>query len=487
MGSITSTMILAILPEILLLVLAMLVLILDLVVKPEWRRNLAWVTASGILIIMGVSVAIARPPMQADYLWGGMVRWDWAGFVFGQLVMFGAAMTALFGMDVDGLGDRGEFYILLLASTIGMTFLASSADLIMVYLSLETVAIPLYVLAGFLLLSDRSVEAGFKYLVFGAMSSAFMLYGFTLLYGFTGTTNLYEIVSSEYMQSIASDTVSKWPLIGILVLILVGFSFKVSAVPMHFWAPDVYEGAPTPIAGFLSTASKAVGFLILMRVFLIAFPVISQQWGALLAAISVATMTLGNMLALAQKNIKRMLAYSSIAHAGYALIGVATLTGLGLIATVYYLIGYLASNLAAFGAVSAYSKIVGSDEIKDFSGMSRRSPGLALIMLVAFLSLSGMPPFAGFIGKFLVFAAAVQAQLIWLAVVGVLNSIIGLYYYLVVLKVVYLYRSDEDEKPARMSAPVMFSLVILVVGIIVIGTFISPWFNWSYLAAAGLF
>ncbi len=487
MGSITTNMILAILPEILLVVLALLVLAIDLIVKPEWRRNLAWVTASGILIIMGVTLLVARPAMQAEYLWGGMVRWDWAGFVFGQLFMFGAAITALIGMDVDGLGDRGEFYILLLASTVGMTLLASAADLIMIYLSLETVAIPLYVLAGFLLHSDRSVEAGFKYLLFGAMSSAFLLYGFTLLFGFTGTTNLYEIVSTEYMQSIVNGAVSKWPLIGILVLILVGFSFKISAVPLHFWAPDVYEGSPSPVAGFLSTASKAAGFVILMRVFLIAFPAISQQWGAVLAAISVATMTLGNLLALAQKNLKRMLAYSSIAHAGYALIGIASLTGLGIIATVLYLIGYLASNLAAFGVVSAYSKVVGSDEIKDFAGMSRRSPGLALIMLVSFLSLAGMPPFAGFIGKFMVFASAVQAQLIWLAVIGVLNSIIGLYYYLVVLKVVYLYRSEGDEVPARAPAPVMFGLVILVVGILFVGTFFAPWFNWSYLAAAGMF
>ena len=272
MGSITTNMILAILPEILLVVLALLVLAIDLIVKPEWRRNLAWVTASGILIIMGVTLLVARPAMQAEYLWGGMVRWDWAGFVFGQLFMFGAAITALIGMDVDGLGDRGEFYILLLASTVGMTLLASAADLIMIYLSLETVAIPLYVLAGFLLHSDRSVEAGFKYLLFGAMSSAFLLYGFTLLFGFTGTTNLYEIVSTEYMQSIVNGAVSKWPLIGILVLILVGFSFKISAVPLHFWAPDVYEGSPSPVAGFLSTASKAAGFVILMRVLLNCLP-----------------------------------------------------------------------------------------------------------------------------------------------------------------------------------------------------------------------
>jgi NADH-quinone oxidoreductase subunit N len=285
---------------------------------------------------------------------------------------------------------------------------------------------------------------------------------------------------------------------------LVGFSFKISAVPLHFWAPDVYEGAPTPVTGFLSTASKAAGFLILMRVLFVAFPVIQepsgqtiearQLWGGLIAAVSVATMTLGNLLALAQKNIKRMLAYSSIAHAGYALIGIASLSVLGLTSTVFYLIAYTMTNLAAFGVVTAAGRVIGSDEIKDYAGLSRRAPGLALIMLVAFLSLSGMPPFAGFIAKFMVFASAVQAYkgteqfaLLFLAIVGILNSIFGLYYYLTVLKVVYLYRSDDEDKPVRVPAGIYLALGILVFGVILVGTFFSPWFNWSLMAATGMF
>jgi NADH-quinone oxidoreductase subunit N len=501
MGSITLPMMLSILPAILLLVLLLVVLVVDLVFKSGDKRNLGWVTSVGIVIAMVLSVMLARPPSgeQAQLLWGGMIRWDLMGFTFAMLFMFAAAITSLIGMDVEGLGDRGEFYILLLASTIGMVLLASASDLIMLYLALETVAIPLYILAGFQGKNERSVEAGFKYLLFGAMASAVMLYGLTLLYGITNTTSLYSIV-----QVLSSGQSPIWPVIGAMVMILVGFSFKISAVPLHFWAPDVYEGAPTPVAGFLSTASKAAGFLILMRVLFVAFPVVatpdgnvveaSQLWGGLIAAISVATMTLGNLLALAQKNIKRMLAYSSIAHAGYALIGVASLSGLGLTSTIYYLIAYLVTNLAAFGAVTAYSRIIGSDEIKDFAGMSRRAPGLALIMLVAFLSLSGMPPLGGFIGKFLVFASAIQSYsttgqfyLLFLAIVGIINSIIGLYYYLTVLKVVYLYRSEDDDKPAPVSVGMYLALTVLVFGVILVGTVVAPWFGWSFNAAAGMF
>lgn len=503
MSSISIPMIQSILPEILLLVLLLAVLLTELFIKPEERRNLGWVTAAGIVVTMLVSLWLARPPAdtQTQIMWGGMIRWDMMGFTFSMLFMFAAAMTALLGMDIEGLGERGEFYLLLLASTIGMVVLASAADLIMVYLALETVGIPLYVLAGFLGSNDRSVEAGFKYLLFGAMASAIMLYGLTLLYGFTLSTDLYSVLGA-----LRGGGLPLWPVIGSLVLILVGFGFKISAVPLHFWAPDVYEGAPTPVTGFLSTASKAAGFLILMRVLFIAYwdinletgatVQLNQIWSGLIFCIAVATMTLGNLLALAQKNIKRMLAYSSIAHAGYALIGIASLSALGLISTVFYLIAYIMTNLAAFGAVAAYSRVVGSSEIKDFSGMSRRTPGLALIMMVAFLSLSGMPPLGGFIGKFLVFAAAIQSYiasdprqvyLLVLAVVGILNSIIGLYYYLTVLKVVYLYRSEDDQKPAFVPASMYLALVILVIGVIMIGTIFAPWLDWSYSAAAGMY
>lgn len=485
-GVIELPMILAILPEILLVVLGAVVLLVDLALPAERKTNLGWVTAVGLVLIMAVSLLAGLPGVQPQTLWGGMVRHDWLGFVFKMMFLTAAAITALFAMDLPQAGRRGEFYLLMIASTIGMCVMASASDIILLYLGIETTSIPLYVLAGFLVRDDKSTEAGFKYLLFGALTSTVMLYGFSLLYGFTGLTNLYDLaVRLSEMFFSGQMTVS---LTGALLLVLVGFGFKISVVPFHFWAPDVYEGAPTPISGFLSTASKAAGFAVLLRVMLVAFPAMSAQWGAILASLSVATMTLGNLLALTQRNIKRLLAYSSIAHAGYALIGLVSLGGgLGVTSVIAYLIAYLITNLAAFGVVSAVGRVTGSDEIASYAGLSRRSPGLALAMLVAFLSLAGMPPLGGFVVKVFVFASAINANLIWLAVIGAINSIIGLYYYLTVLKVVYLYRSDNDDKPLPVTRSYALGLGILVLGVILIGTVFVPWFNWATTAASAMF
>lgn len=479
--NIDNTMILAVLPEILILVLGAVVLVLDLILPVESRRNLGWVTATGLGVIMLVSLA-TPPTEEGQILWGGMIRYDWFSFIFTQMFLFGAAITALFAMDFFSISRRGEFYLLMLASTIGMLFLAKSADLIMAFVAFETISIPMYILAGFFIDSNKSTESGFKYILFGSMASAIMVYGLSLLYGFTGTTNIYEL--ADQFQSTGIETSL---LVGSLILILVGFAFKISSVPLHFWAPDTYEGSPTPVAGLLSTASKAAGFAILLRVLWVAFPDIQIQWGAIIAALSVATMTLGNLTAIAQSNIKRLLAYSSIAHAGYALIGVAAASATGVSSAVFYLIAYLVTNLAAFGIIAAISRVIGSDEITDYAGLSRRSPWLALALLVALLSLAGMPPFAGFITKVLVFAAAIEADLIWLAVIGVLNSIVGLYYYLTVLKYVYLYRSENDDQRIPLTRPNTLALILLMVGIVLIGTFFAPWFGWATNAAATIF
>ena len=476
------SMLIAIIPELSLFILGLVILIYDLIYPTEQRAHLGWITGIGLFLIIGVSLAVARPEAEPRLIWGGMLRQDWLSFVFKMLFLFGAAITSLLIKDVDRIGRAGEFYLLLLASTLGMNLMASAADLIMLYLAIETTSIPLYVLAGFLKQDDKSTEAGFKYLLFGAMTSAVMLYGLSLLYGFSGTTNIYELVAG-----IQQGQVPNLVLLGSLLLVLVGFGFKTSLVPFHFWAPDVYEGAPTPVAGFISTASKAAGFAVLVRVLMTAYPTITPYWGAIMAGLATATMTLGNFLALAQKNIKRLLAYSSIAHAGYALIGfTAVSSSLGVTSVIFYLVVYLVTNLAAFGIVSAFGKVTGSDDIAAYAGLSRRSPWLALALMVAFLSLAGMPPFGGFIVKFSVFAAAVQANMVWLAVVGVLNSIVGLYYYLTVLKVVYLYRSEDEEKPLPISQTYTFVLVVLTLGIILLGTIIAPWFNLSHTAAQAI-
>ncbi len=481
-GNIDSSMILAILPEILLLSLAGFVMLFDVLWDEERRRSLGWLTAGGVALILILGLIVSCPVGEAQLIWGGMLRHDWLGFIFKMVFLFGAGVTALFAMDIPYLGRRGEFYALLLISTIGMSLMATAADLVMLYLAFETTSIPLYVLAGFFKMDNKSTEAGFKYILFGALTSAFMLYGFSLLYGFTGLTDVYQLANA-----IAQGALPLGLAILILTLILVGFVFKISSVPFHFWAPDVYEGSPTPVAGFLSTASKIAGFTVLMRVLLAVFPSAVPYWEAILAVLATASMTLGNTFALAQRNIKRLLAYSSIAHAGYALIGVAAVSPLGLTATVFYLMVYLITNLAAFGVVSAFSRVSGSDEIAAYAALSRRSPGVALILLVAFLSLAGMPPLGGFVAKLFVFAAAVKSNLIWLAFVGVLNSIIGLYYYLIVLKVVYLYRSEDEDKPVPLTRPYTLGLTVLIVGIILMGTIFAPWFAWSGIAAAALF
>jgi len=476
----------AILPEALILLLGILVLVIDPFWKEKSRRvNLGWLTAGGLIAVLAIILLIDRPgdPTAA---WGGMVRYDWYAFSFKLFFLLAGAITAMFLMDVEQVGHRAEAYLLLMASLIGMCLMASAGDLIMLYLAIETTSIPLYVLAGFMLSDRFSVESGFKYLLFGAMTSAILLYGFSLFYGITGTTNFYDLATQLYRFT---------PIVlGLLVFIIAGLAFKISAVPFHFWAPDVYQGAPTPVAGFLSTASKAAGFAVLLRLFVIAFPSTAlgapPNWTFILAVVATLTMTLGNFLALAQKNIKRMLAYSSIAHAGYVLIGVVAYSKLGATSVVYYLIAYILTNLAAFGAVVASGRVTGSDEIKSYAGLSRRSPALALVMLVAFLSLAGMPPFGGFVAKVFVFTSAIESQWLWLAVVGVLNSIVGLYYYLTVLKYVYLYRaeSEEDErKPLPISRPYSMALVVLSLGIIVVGVILLPWFNLATKAALSIF
>jgi NADH-quinone oxidoreductase subunit N len=476
-----SERILAILPELLIILLIGAVLLFDLIWSEEKKRGLGWLTSGGLSMILIASLILVKPGQNPQLVWGGMLRFDWFGTVFKILFIFGAAITALFTMDFKKL-TRGEFYILMLVSTIGMSLMASSANLIMLYLAIETTSIPMYILAGFYKQDEKSTESGFKYLLFGAMTSAIMLYGFSLIYGFSGTANIQEIAAV-----IQTGSVSNVVVFSSLLLILVGFSFKISAFPFHFWAPDVYEGAPSPLVGFLSTASKAAGFAVLVRVLLTGFPALIENWQIVAAVISTLTMSVGNFVALTQKNIKRMLAYSSIAHAGYILIGVTAGSEFAFTSVILYLVVYLITNLKAFGIVSIVYKTINSDEIKDYAGLSRRSPGLALAMLISFLSLAGMPPFGGFISKTLLFAAAIKEGFVWLAFVGVLNAIVGVYYYLVVLKVVYLYRSENDEVPVPVSRPYVIGLTILSFGILIIGSFFSPWFHWSATAAAALF
>lgn len=480
-GTITAEMLLAILPEISLLVVVGVVFVADLVLHGRNSSALAWITIAGLGVTMLLTVLFAVPGAEGELLWGGMLRHDWLAYIFKLMFLLAALLTTLFTIGWETVWRKGEFYVLLLTSTIGMTLMAASADLIMLFLAIETTSIPLYIMAGFMTADDKSTESGFKYLLFGAVTTGIMLYGLSLLYGFAGTTNLYAIAAGLTAAAVPGPV-----LVGTLLLILLGFGFKVALVPLHFWAPDVYEGAPTPVTAFLSTASKAAGFAVLLRVMLAAFPGILADWQTIIAIAAALSMTLGNVVALTQRNIKRLLAYSSISHAGYALLGIAAATELGAISVVYYFLVYTVTQMAAFGVVIIVWHKVGSDEIEDYAGLSRRSPMLALAMLLSFLSLAGVPPLGGFIAKILVFAAAVDAGLVWLAFLGVLNAIVGLYYYLIVLKVIYL-SPPKDEQPVPVLRPHAIGLVVSVLLVLILGIVLAPWYEWAAASAAALF
>ncbi len=490
----------AVTPEIGLVIMAVVVLALDLYLPESQRRVIPIVTGVGLLGVAAIYFFLWGPTLHPDYAglyWGGMIRHDSLSEIFTVMILIAGAISALLSIDVKALARKGEFYLVLIVSTMGACLMSGAADLIMVFLALETTTIPLYVLAAFNRRDRRSSESGMKYFLFGSFASALLLYGLSLLYGFSGETSLYAIATFLSSSAFGANAV---PVLIAIALIVAGFGFKISAAPFHFWTPDVYEGAPTPVTAFLSVASKAGSFALLVRFFLAAFPAavvingqeIQQFWVQLAAALAVISMTLGNVVALAQKNVKRLLAYSSIAQAGYILIGVAALAADGAQTAVasiaFYLFMYTFTNLLAFGVIALFGEATGSETIADLAGLSRRNPMLALAMTIALLSLAGVPPAAGFFGKFFLFQAAVQSNLVWLAMIGVLNSIVALYYYLVVIKVMYVDRSEDEDKPIPVSTTYVWVLGITAVIVLLLGTFLAtPIFDWATRGAAGLF
>ena len=485
----------AILPEIGLTVMAMVALFMDVYLPNGQRRSIAIVSFIGLMILSIVPLIFPPIDSSATY-WGGMIRYDALAQMFKVMVIMAGAISCLLAIDTKSLGERGEYYLIVIVATLGATLVASAADMIMLFVALETISIPLYILAAFRRDDQRSSESGMKYFLFGSFSSAVMMYGLSFIYGFSNETNLYAIAQWLGGEAFSTNPV---PVLAAMVMVFVGFGFKVSAVPFHFWTPDVYEGAPTPVTAFVSVASKAASFAILVRFFLAVFPEslmiggisIQAYWAPMMAILATLTMTIGNVLALWQSNIKRMLAYSSVAQAGYVLIGIAAIqsqTELGVASVAFYLFMYTFTNLLSFAVVILFSEATGSESIKDFAGLSRRSPALAITMTIAFLSLAGLPPTAGFIGKFFLFNAAVEAGLTWLAVVGVLNSLVALYYYLVVVKIIYVDRSEDADKPIAVSNPYRWVLAITTIAVIALGTFaVSPVFNWARESARSLF
>lgn len=475
--------------EIGLTLLLVVVLALDLAFRPRRRQAVGVVAGVGMLVVMVVNLIVALfdvgGPAFGEEVLGGMVSFDMLSLIFHTMILLAGGLTCLISTDFPGVARKGEFYAIVIVATLGLSLMSAASDLVMLFLSLETASISLYVLAGFLRDTPRSTEAGLKYFLFGAASAGVFLYGLSLLYGFTGTTNIYEM-SGPLGELISGSAVGTFGLLIALLFVMVGFGFKVAAVPFHFWTPDVYEGAPTPVTAFVSTASKAASFALLMRVFAAVWPAeAAPYWTGLLAAITVLTLTLGNLLALVQSNIKRLLAYSSIAQAGYAMIGVVALTrtDLGIAAVAFYLFMYVLTNILAFTVIIAVSNAVGSDNIADLAGLSRRKPYLALAMVLAFLSLGGVPPLAGFFGKFFLFVAAVRADYVWLAIIGVVNAIVALYYYLTVIKVMYVDPAQSDVPiPVRPASTAV--LWLTGIGVVLMGTIAAPWWNWAVNAAS---
>lgn len=386
------------------------------------------------------------------------------------VVLLGAAITVLLSIDFLKARklDVGEYLALVLGATSGMILMALANDLMVIFLGLELFSLPLYVLCAFWRTNTMSLEAGMKYFLLGSFSSAFFLYGIALMYGATGATNLELIANGS---TLADNTLF---LMGV-GLLLVGFGFKVGLVPFQWWIPDVYEGAPTPITAFMSVATKAAAFAAFFRAFLIAVPVSVLDWQLVLAVLAVATMTIGNVAALVQTNVKRMLAYSAIAHAGYILVALVADTPEGVSAALFYFAAYAVMNLAAFGGLIALGQ--GDRErltLAELSGAAQQKPWAAAALAISLLSLSGFPPFAGFVAKFFVFGAAVNANYTWLAIVGVLNSLVSVYYYLGPVIRMYMSPPAEGWAPSAARTPAWLALAVVIVVLLTIGLGLFP-------------
>ncbi|MBX3052872.1 MAG: NADH-quinone oxidoreductase subunit N [Caldilineaceae bacterium] len=458
------------LPEIVLIVGALVVMMADIARRKQDEAGiLPGLSLVTLLVSMGAALYIWGQP-TASYMGGA------TSDTFSLGVRLVVGITAIFSVLLSGnylpviRKQSGEYYSLLLLTAGGMMLMGSATDLIVLFVALEIFSLGLYILSGFYRKNPRSTEAAMKYFLLGAFASSFFVYGAALLYGAGGSTNF--AIIGEVLRSGSGNAALALPGIALLV---VGFGFKASLVPFHMWTPDVYQGAPTPVTAFMSVGTKTAAFAGFIRVLLVALPSLQPQWGMALALLAVITMTVGNLTALRQTSLKRMLAYSSVAHAGYLLVGIVPGTTEGSSAALFYLFAYAFMNIGAFAVAIAMEKAGEGDvDQSRLAGMSARYPWLALAMAIFMLSLAGIPPLAGFFGKFFLFKAAVDGGWAWLVAVGVLNSAISAYYYLRVT--VTMYFSDSSEViERRMWTGLNASVVIAAVATVVIGLYPSVW------------
>jgi NADH-quinone oxidoreductase subunit N len=454
------------LPGLLVVAAGLLVLAVDSVLRTPDREGLA---AFGVAGLIGAAAAAIGLWLAGDPVAGfqNTLRADRFALFFTVVICGGAVVSVL--MSVDFLRQHalpaGEYHALLLLSTAGMIFLAGANDLIVLFLALETMSVAVYVLSGYMRRDLRSNEAGLKYFLLGAFATGFLLYGIALFYGATGSTRLDVIA-----RAVSTQGLGPLMLVG-MAFLLVGFGFKVALVPFHVWTPDVYEGAPTAVTGFMSVGVKAAAFAAFARVFLMALGDAAATWTGLLWGLAVVTMTVGNVLALSQRNVKRMLAYSSIAHAGYVLVGFVTASSDGGAAVLFYLAAYTFMNLGAFGVVMALGRLgEPNEDLRDWAGVGFRHPVLGIAMTVFMLSLAGIPPTAGFAGKVYLFSAAIEKGYVALAVIGVLNSVVSVYYYLGVLVQMYMAEGTRpieapSSRPYLLATIVTATLMTLLLGL----------------------
>lgn len=472
---------LVMLPELWVGGLALVLLALDLRWKDAHPSRYGLIAAVGLLPVF--PLLFWQAGQGAQEILGGMYRVDALSLFFKHLFAATAVLVILMTRELSHTLERnhGEFVLLILTATLGMLFTASSADFLMLFVSLELIAITFYVLTSYLQTDVRSLEAGMKYLVLGSLASGLFLFGLAFVYGATGSMRFTEIAAAAR----AVHTLPPGLFFG-LILLLAGIAFKVAAVPFHLWVPDVYQGAPTPVTAFLSVGSKAAGFVVAFRVFSEIFQPHAAQWSLIVAWLAGLTILYGNLGAIPQRNMKRLLGYSSIGHAGYILIGIAVSSTIGASAVSFYLLGYLFSNLAIFLVIACFYRQVQSDEIRDYAGLARRSPFLAAVMFIALLSLAGVPPLVGFFGKFLLLLSAVWKGYFWLAAIGAAAVVISLYYYLLIVKTMY---ADEpaDPSPIQVGLPTRLALLACTLAMLGIGLWQAPFLSLSFAAVKSLF
>lgn len=472
---ITAQDFLLFMPTLTLTLLGLGVLILGLIFPRMYRETLAAVVLFGLAI--AVFIIVNHNWSDNALIFNGMVSVDKFSHGFAVVFMIAAGLTILLSLNsLEGSSLlMSEYFALIVFATVGMNLMAASAHLLTLFLGVETLSVSLYILAGFRRTDKHAIEASFKYFLLGAFASGFLLYGIALLYGSVGSAKLSAIADAISGTNGTAITSPALFTAG-LAMMVVGFGFKIALAPFHAWAPDVYEGAPTPIAAFMATGSKAAGFAALLRVVLASGMMSNIDWQQVMWVIAIATMFIGNIVALRQENVKRMLAYSSIAHAGYILIGVLANSELGSSAVIFYLLSYTFMNLGAFGVIAFLARGERDNiTLGELRGLAYRHPLIAVAMSIFMFSLAGIPLTAGFISKFYVFLAAVQSGYLWIVILGVISSMISLYYYLGVVVQMFMHKNDE-EKPAFDPLPaVALALFIAVFGTLQLGIAPARW------------